>query len=87
MGQRAVQGARSSKSESQLLKPKNKQLKLLWGGREGGVLRSASAQCGVVKRDVTNCLKKLAEAALNCFRATGDTLAAWPPPWGFPAFH
>lgn len=27
---------RSSKSESQLLKPKNKQLKRPWGGREGG---------------------------------------------------
>lgn len=45
----------------------------------GGGLRSASAQCGVVKRDVTNCLKEQAEAALNCFCATGDTLAAWPP--------
>lgn len=35
-GQRAAQGARSSKSESQLLKPKNKQLKRRGGGWEGG---------------------------------------------------
>ena len=56
----------------------------------GGGLRSASAQCGVVKRDVTNCLKEQAEASLNCFCATGDTLAAWllgPHPPGLPAFH
>lgn len=50
-------------------------------------MRSASAQCGVVKRDVTNCLKERAEAALNCFCTTGDTLAAWPHPPGLPAFH
>lgn len=56
-------------------------------GGPGGGLRSASAQCGVVKRDVTNCLKERAEAALNCFCATGDTLAAWLHPWGLPAFH
>lgn len=56
-------------------------------GGLGGGLRSASAQCGVVKRDVTNCLKERAEAALNCFCATGDTLAAWPHPPGLPAFR
>lgn len=56
-------------------------------GGPGGGLRSASAQCGVVKRDVTNCLKERAEAALNCFCTTGDTLAAWPHPPGLPAFH
>lgn len=56
-------------------------------GGPGGGLRSASAQCGVVKRDVTNCLKERAEAALNCFSTTRDTLAAWPHPPGLPAFH
>lgn len=35
-GQRAARGACSSKSESQLLKPKNKQLKRLGGGTGGG---------------------------------------------------
>lgn len=49
-------------------------------GGLGGGLRSASAQCGVVKRDVTNCLKERAEAALNCFCATGDTLTPGPIP-------
>lgn len=49
-------------------------------GGLGGGLRSASAQCGVVKRDVTNCLKERAEAALNYFCATRDTLVPGPLP-------